>query len=445
MTHAKPLACVYSADRLACLHAQRTFGGFMKDPAGPLFRVPTHVVEQGHAHDAIGDSEEWLRLTFDSVTDYAIFTLDIAGRINTWNSGAEQIFGYTHAEVAGKSTDVIFTPEDRRAGVPQHEIRLAREQGRASDERWHVRKDGTRFYASGVMTPLRRGGEITGFAKIARDMTVQRETGELLREAHQLLEQRVAERTAELAHANESLHQKILERQLAETSRRKLLRQLVNAQEQERRRISRELHDQLGQQVSVLVLKLALLKQQSHIDDDMRRELEQLSNLAKELDAAVDFLVWELRPTALDDLGLVSALSDYVTTWSSHFGVEGAFEASAAADLRLPRDIETVLYRVVQEALTNVGKHAHARRAAVSLLRDGDALVLTVRDDGVGFDAAQPVERRGVGLLSMSERAALVGGAARIDSTPGQGTTVLVRVPMSLPSAREHRPATEQE
>jgi signal transduction histidine kinase len=211
-----------------------------------------------------------------------------------------------------------------------------------------------------------------------------------------------------------------------------LMRELVNAQEAERRRMSRELHDQLGQQVSALGLRLSLLKEDKNLRAEVREELDKLEALVKELDADLDFLVWELRPTVLDDLGLVEALSDYAENWSKHFKMKIQFEARGMQEARLEPEIETVLYRMTQEALNNVAKHSKAKNVALALARNKGEVSLTVADDGVGFDTKQPfgTGTKGLGLVGMRERAALGGGSVTISSTPGRGTKVQVRLPM---------------
>jgi PAS domain S-box-containing protein len=390
------------------------------------------LTESKRADAAYRASEERLRLTLETVLDYAIFTLDEKGIIDSWPPGAQRTFGYTDDEAIGQHTAIIFTPEDRAARADEREMQTARERGRAADERWHVRKDGTRFYVSGVLVPLQDSGVVTGFAKIARDLTQQKQTQDELQRAHEDLEARVQERTHELAQANESLRREVFERQRVEDARVFLLRQLVNAQEGERRRISRELHDQLGQQVSALGLKLSMLRADGHISDAVRDELQTLENLAKDLDSDLDFLVWELRPTALDDLGLVDALSDYAATWSRHFDVPVDLHApDGVRETRLEPEIETVLYRMTQEALNNVAKHAGASKVEITLARRSDEVSLTIADDGVGFDDRQPfgTGAKGLGLVGMRERAALGGGSVTIESKPGAGTTVRLSMP----------------
>jgi two-component system sensor histidine kinase UhpB len=143
----------------------------------------------------------------------------------------------------------------------------------------------------------------------------------------------------------------------------------------------------------------------------------------------VDHLVWELRPTALDDLGLRAALANYVQDWSGRVGVSAKLQTSGLLDDRLPPDAETALYRIAQEALTNVAKHARAGNVDVILERRADNVLLVIEDDGVGFDPAAAGGAGGrFGLLGMQERAGLVGAVLDIESSAGKGTTVLVRM-----------------
>ena len=378
-------------------------------------------------------SEERMRLLVESVTDYSIIIQDAGGRIEVWNPGAERMFGYAAAEAVGQSIELIFTPEDRAQGAHLAEMKTAREQGVAKDERWHLRKDGSRFYASGVLTLL-RDGELMGYAKIARDLTESKRVEEELRRAHEELEQRVEERTRELARANEVLRVENAGRIQVEKARLQLLRQLVRTQEDERRRIAREIHDHLGQQSTALRLNLEALKDQCVGYEELCGPIEQTQAIAARLDADVDFLAWELRPAALDDLGLAAALANFVREWSKHFGIPADFHTTGMDAERPSPEAETNLYRIAQEALNNTCKHARPSRADVLLERRDNHVVLIVEDDGVGFDPSVKADAdKGLGLLGMGERAALIGGTLEIESSPGGGTTVFARVPLSAP------------
>jgi signal transduction histidine kinase len=241
----------------------------------------------------------------------------------------------------------------------------------------------------------------------------------------------------------------MVERERAERARTDLLARLVFAQEDERRRIAREMHDQFGEQLTALGLGIRNLKEASSdvnwargaaafLEEwrtGLRSQIEALEAVAQQIDRDVDHLVWELRPTALDDLGLRAALGNYVQDWSARVNISAALHSSGLLDDRLPSEAETTLYRIAQEALTNVARHARARNVDVILERRADHVLLIIEDDGVGFDPAE-AERpgQGFGLLGMQERAALVGATLQIESASGRGTTVLVRM-AALPAA----------
>jgi signal transduction histidine kinase len=256
-----------------------------------------------------------------------------------------------------------------------------------------------------------------------------------------LMEARVRERTADLARTNEALQAEVRERCRAEEARTELRRRLATAQEDERRRISRELHDQVGQQLTSLTLTLKALRNGGQGLAPEQGLLERLQKTAEGVGRAVHDLALRLRPAALDDLGLPAALQSAAEGWSRRAGVEVDFHSACLEGRRLPGEVETTLYRVVLEALHNVLKHARARHVSVILeRRDGHAVAI-VEDDGTGFDAeaarlGQPTGR--LGLLGMRERMALVGGALEVESTPGAGTTVFARIP--LPAEGEGGP-----
>jgi two-component system, chemotaxis family, CheB/CheR fusion protein len=388
--------------------------------------------------DAEGElrrSQERLRLLVDSVADYAIFSIDLDGCIDSWNSGAARVFGYTQAEAIGQPADIMFTPEARAAGIADAELRTAREEGPAIDERWHVRKDGSRFYASSAVTPLRdAGGQLVGFVKIAHDLTQRKRLEDALDASRRELEVRVQERTLQLEKVNEALDAELRERQRVEQRIRSLLHRLITVQEDERQRIARDLHDQIGQELAALSIRLEGLAHALGDPDTLGAQVDELRQIVSRLDEDIDFFTWELRPATLDDVGLVASLSASAREWSRRFGIAAEFHGYGLEGIRLSREIETNLYRITQEALNNVHKHAHASRASILLERRNSDAVLVVEDDGVGFDADRlevpPGRERGLGLTGMRERAAVIGGTLEIESQPGKGTTLYVRVPL---------------
>jgi signal transduction histidine kinase len=207
-----------------------------------------------------------------------------------------------------------------------------------------------------------------------------------------------------------------------------LFRRLISVQEDERRRIARDLHDDLGQHLTALRMNLEVFRLQCGLDAARLAQLERTQELADGLDKRVDFLIWGLWPPVLENRGLAPALLAFVNGWSDRFGVRGDFH-TALGDVRLDRDVENNLYRITQEALTNVAKHAHATHVGVLLERPGTFLSLVIEDDGCGFDTGAVDGSAGFGLTSMRERAALLGAELLIDSSVGRGTTIVLRMP----------------
>ena len=207
-----------------------------------------------------------------------------------------------------------------------------------------------------------------------------------------------------------------------------LLKELVRAQEDERRRLARDLHDHLGQRLTTLRMRIESMK-----DPNARSPAtpDELQEIVKRLDDDVDFLAWELRPIALDELGLEAALSNYATQWSEHFDAKAEFHARGLGEQRLPPEVESNLYRIAQEALNNCAKHSKCTRASIILERRDHHVILIIEDNGAGFEVPSELESHSnMGLMSMRERTALMGGTFDIESTPTKGTTIFVRVPI---------------
>ncbi len=227
---------------------------------------------------------------------------------------------------------------------------------------------------------------------------------------------------AELERAREEVQRK-------EAMRGQLLQKIITAQEEERRRIARELHDQTGQALTSILVGLRTLESKA---DPLR--LQDLKAIVTDTLDDVRDLALELRPSVLDDLGLVPALQRHVRTCAARYGLAIDLQTVGLDGLRLPSALETALYRIIQEAVTNAIRHAGAGQVSVLLEARGATLVAIIEDDGCGFEAERlvegPLPERWLGLHGMRERAELLGGKLAIESAPGAGTTVFVEVPV---------------
>jgi signal transduction histidine kinase len=213
---------------------------------------------------------------------------------------------------------------------------------------------------------------------------------------------------------------------LSERVERDALRRVVQTQELERKRLARELHDETGQALTSVLLGLRALEEAKD-ESELRQAVANVRQLVVDTLHDVRRLAVELRPKALDDFGLVPALERLTETFSEQTGIATELEA-AIGDARLSDDVETTLYRTVQEALTNVVKHARATRVSVVVTRRGNGVTAVIEDDGVGM-AESRGDNGGIGLLGMRERVALVGGRLTVESSPGAGTTLAIEVP----------------
>jgi signal transduction histidine kinase len=212
--------------------------------------------------------------------------------------------------------------------------------------------------------------------------------------------------------------------------------QVLTAHEAERKRIARELHDDTAQALTSILVRLRLLERASQ-DGEVLRNVLELRDLTSGALDSVRRMAMDLRPASLDDLGLVPALESYVERYSDNWPVRVTLSVEGLRR-RLPRDAELVLYRVVQEALTNIAKHASAKAARVRLSRRRNQVVLVIEDDGKGFepDGVQRTRGSGLGLFGMRERLALVGGDLQVESTRGDGTRITARVPLAAKARR---------
>jgi len=366
-------------------------------------KVARDLTDRKIAEETLHGQEERLRLFVTAVQDYALFMLDTGGYVATWNTGAERIKGYKASEIIGQHFSVFYPEEDLRAGKPAMELEVASRVGRFEDYGWRIRKDGSRFWANVVITAVRdTEGKLIGFGKVTRDLTER-----------MLAQKSLEESAARLAESEKSL--------------RELSLHLLRTQDEERRRIGREIHDSLGQYLSVLKMKLDSIS--ADVD-----EVAQCGDLVDECVKEVRTISYLLYPPMLEEMGLKTAIPWYLDGFSKRSGIQTTFSCPEDFD-RLPRDTELVLFRVLQECLTNVQRHSGSKSAAVTIARNGDSVVLEVRDAGKGLPATVLEQANrdwmgslGVGLRGMSERVRQLGGNLEMSSNE-IGTQVRATVP----------------
>jgi PAS domain S-box-containing protein len=358
--------------------------------------------------DAWHQNGEPFRLFVESVQDYAIFMLAPEGRVSTWNKGAERIKGYKASEIIGQHFSRFYTDEDVRAGKPAWELEVAAREGRFEDEGWRVRKNGSKFWANVIITAVKdNSGTLMGFVKITRDST-------------------------ERMLAQKSLEESRLKLQESERSLRDLSLHLLRTQDEERRRIGREIHDSLGQYLSVLSMKLDSMDSSSITPE----EITECASLAEECVKEVRTISYLLYPPMLEEMGLTSAIPWYLEGFSKRSGIKTTFHEPDNFERPLARDTELVLFRVLQESLTNVQRHSGSNTADILISRTENTVTLHVIDHGKGLPNAVLEQgpqgwmgSLGVGLRGMSERLRELGGTLDVSSDE-TGTQVRATVPL---------------
>lgn len=371
------------------------------------------IKERSREEKVLRESENKYRTLVEQASD-GIHTYDLQGNFIDTNSKLCEMLGYTREELLGLNVNDLIPAED----VTLNPIRFDElTNGKTLlRERRLLRKDGT-------LLPVEISGKMVQdgvLQAIIRDITERKKTQEELQRSRDELEFRILERTRELEESNKA--------------RVEVLHQLVTVQEDERQRIARDLHDQLGQQLTALRLKLKILKQSSEGHQEISGQVEEIQNFMRQLDSDVDFLAWQMRPTALDDLGIVAALDYYVRQWSKNFKISAEFDADRFGTTEVAPEVGANIYRIAQEGLNNIYKHARATKVNIFLEMVDDFAVLIIEDNGIGFKKHRrnlAGDRfKGMGLIGMHERAALVGGTVEIESAAGAGTTVFARFPV---------------
>ncbi len=337
-------------------------------------------------------------------SDDAILSTDTAHVIRSWNAGAERLFGYAAVEAIGKDVEALLNAPAARAQVRRAREALDCGAALVRYEGTRERKDASLVGVAVAISAMRdASGALTGYSVVIHDITERRRTEERLRESEEHL--------------------------------RALAGHLESAREEERARMARGIHDELGQMLTALRLDLSWLANRLRgPTPGAKRKLGEMIAIADEAIEAGRRIVADLRPPILDDLGLVPA----VQWFAEHLGKRAGLRIRLLTDGGEP-ELEPSLaiagYRIVQEALTNIARHAHARNVEVWVGARGGNLVLEVRDDGCGIPASAESDPRSFGIAGMRERARMAGGTLEVSGTAGVGTLVRVAIPI------ERRPA----
>jgi PAS domain S-box-containing protein len=402
----------------------------LSNPDGSLVHLA--VTSDISERDQASRAKNLLAALVDS-SDDAIVSKSLDGIITSWNKGAERIFGYTPEEVVGKSISLII-PADRQHEEADILRRIANGDRVDHFETLRKRKDGTHFDVSVTISPVKdSAGRIIGASKVARDINQRKQSEIALRQSEERFRKLSETLDAEVRVRTEELEQRNREVLTQAEQVRQLSWQVLRTQDEERRHIARELHDSAGQILAVLGMNLSVIiqnaeKQAPEIAETARQTNEILQELTKEI-RTTSYL---LHPPLLDENGLPAALSWYIRGLSERSGLDIEFNISEEFG-RLPRELELVVFRLVQECLTNIHRHSGSKSAVIQINRDVDRILIEVRDQGKGIpkEKLEQIQfgRAGVGIRGMQERLRQFQGEMILESSGG-GTTVVVTIPV---------------
>lgn len=386
------------------------------------------------AEESLKESEERFRLMVEGVKDYAIITIDTEGYVTSWNEGARRLKGYELHEIKGKHFGQFYEPEDVAIGKCEYELKEAAATGRFEDEGWRVRKDGTKFWANVVVTPLRdSAGKLRGFSKVTRDITERKRTEDKLRMAHEGLERRVQERTKELQSAIESRDEFL---SIASHE----LRTPLTALKLQQQIFERQLQRTIDPMVAIMRAK--------EISDMTKRQVAQLGRLIDDmLDVSrisTGRLRLDLNPCDVSDL-----VAKVVQSFEPQFE-----DLSIATSITIEPHIEIIcdfhrLEQVIANLLSNAIKYGGGTKVTVTARQLSDRVEIVVKDAGPGISkadqarifkryeraiSASEVSGLGLGLFISEQIVSIHGGTLTVESEPGKGAQFIVLLPMQPPN-----------
>ena len=379
---------------------------------------------------ALRESEQRF-ITLAKTAPAGINRTDIHGKIVYVNDHWCRLTGVPANTAVGADWHIGLHPDDIPKLISAFEDAAAKRQLMKTECRLRNAAGETRWIICTASAELDSEGILSGYIGTIIDISERKSAEQKLATLNETLEKRVAERTAELAQTNDILRKEIRERKRAEAALKQLPHRILDAQEAERRRIARDLHDGVSQILASVRFRCQLITKRlgPGIDAPLREELEATHHHLESALREVRAISHNLRPSELDDLGIVPAIRGLAERFEERTQTTVTIEAPDAPP-RLSAEIELAAYRILQESLTNVERHGNADHVRITLVQTADALTLTVTDNGCGFSPGSSAGG-GLGLVNMRERADFIDGTIAIRSQPRSGTTIELFVPLS--------------
>ncbi len=374
----------------------------LKDRLARLPAAINSALQKKRSEAAVKHSEEVRRLIMNSALD-AIVCIDTTGAITVWNQQAENMFGWNEKEILGKQlTETIIPQHYREAHKKGFSLYQQTGEGPVLNKLTEItalHHSGKEFPIELAIVPIKKSGD-DFFCAFIRDITLRKTAEE------------------KLQHSYEEI--------------RRLASHLQEVREEERLIISREIHDQLGQQLTVMKMDIDWLKKKLVLTNNQpaQGKLDELNLMMDETMKTVRKIAADLRPSLLDDLGLGAAIEWHLNEFEKRSGI-AVHNTGLSEEISLPVATKTGLFRIVQESLTNAARYAQAKNIRVKLEKNDDQVLLTIQDDGIGFDQEKVSAKKTFGIVGMRERTTMMGGSYNMRSMPGKGTTIIVHVPLT--------------
>ncbi len=411
-----------------------------------LIRAITYAIERKMSDEMLRENEELFRGAFEQAA-VGLAHVSLEGRFLRFNNKLLEITGYSEKELSEKNFQEITHPEDLHKDVEQMEKLISGDIETYSMEKRYIRKDGSFVWVLLTGSMVRNeDGNPKYFIAVIENIEKRKNTELALMRAHTELEEKVNERTKELSVSNQRLIEEVEERRKAEfeldlfkEQLRALSIHLESVREEERLHIAREIHDEFSQKLSAVKIDVGLIyKQLTNKNAElnisqMKKELKSIYSTIEQIFSSVRHLLKKIRPELLEELGLLEALSFFIREYEERSGIKCNLIYSLESD---PKDLNLSIqiYRIIQESLTNVLRHAGADAVDINISQLNNHIELNLHDNGMGFESDEA--ERGFGILGMKERAVSVGGNLDVFSSPNGGTLVKAAFPFIIEEAK---------